>query len=269
MAVDFSAVLASMRKSGTGTSVIVPADWLQGRTAFGGLQAALAVRAMRDALGTGADAMPLRSLQVTFVGPVPGDEAIEAQATVLRVGRSTSHARCDLLHHGAVACSVIGIFGSPRNSRFVKEIPRPDPGLGPDDCVHATFDASSAPIFTQHFDQRWAYGSVPFSGASEPRSMIYVRLKDQRCEPEDALVALSDAVPSPVLSMLHTPAPAVSLCWMLEVLRDPADLAWHDWVLIDTEVRAGTDGYTSQSSVLFGADGHAYSVSHQTVGVFA
>ena len=57
MAVDFSTVLASMRKSGTGTSVIVPADWLQGRTAFGGLQAALAVRAMRDALGTGANAI--------------------------------------------------------------------------------------------------------------------------------------------------------------------------------------------------------------------
>ena len=61
MAVDFSAVLASMRSPAAGTSVIVPADWLQGRTAFGGMQAALAVRAMRDALGTGADALPLRA----------------------------------------------------------------------------------------------------------------------------------------------------------------------------------------------------------------
>ena len=46
----------------------------------------------------------------------------------------------------------------------------------------------------------------------------------------------------------------------------PTDL--HNWVLIDTEVRAGTAGYLSQTSVLYGADGHAYSVSHQTVAVF-
>jgi len=55
---------------------------------------------------------------------------------------------------------------------------------------------------------------------------------------------------------------------MLEVLRDPAYLNLQEWVLIDTEVRAGTAGYLSQTSVLYGADGHAYSVSHQTVAVF-
>ena len=33
-------------------------------------------------------------------------------------------------------------------------------------------------------------------------------------------------------------------------------------------LRAGTAGYLSQTSVLYGPDGHAYSVSHQTVGVY-
>ena len=50
---------------------------------------------------------------------------------------------------------------------------------------------------------------------------------------------------------------------------DPALLDLHQPVMIDTAVRAGTDGYLSQTSILYGADGHAYSVSHQTVGVFA
>ena len=58
------------------------------------------------------------------------------------------------------------------------------------------------------------------------------------------------------------------LSWMIEVLRDPARLDLHEWCLIDTQVRAGTDGYLSQTSVLYGPDGHAYAVSHQTVGVF-
>jgi acyl-CoA thioesterase len=266
--VDFSAVLASMRPVPGGMSVTVPPDWLQGRTAFGGMQAAIAVRAMREALPEAARALPLRAAQTTFIGPVPGDTEIKTEAVVLRVGRSTCHARCDLLHEGRIACSVTGIFGAPRTSVFVKELPHPEPGVGPDDRAVATFAGAAAPAFIQHIEQRWAYGSVPFSGAAEPRSMIYVRLKDKRCEPEHALVALADAIPTPVLSVLQTPTPAVSLNWMLEILRDPARLDLDEWVLIDTDVRAGTDGYLSQTSVLYGADGHAYSVSHQTVGVF-
>ena len=267
MSVDFSAVLDSMRPAPPGMLVIVPSDWLQGRTAFGGMQAAIAVRAMREALPVEVRSLPLRAAQTTFIGPVPGRVEIHAQAVVLRVGRSTCHARCDLLHEGKVVCSVIGVFGAPRASVFVKELPRPNPGVGPEDCL-PTFGGEAAPAFVQHIEQRWAHGSAPFSGAAEPRSMIYVRLKDKRCEPEHALVALADAVPTPVLSVFDRPTPAVSLNWMLEILRDPKLLDLEAWVLIDTDVRAGTDGYLSQTSVLYGADGHAYSVSHQTVGVF-
>jgi acyl-CoA hydrolase len=69
--------------------------------------------------------------------------------------------------------------------------------------------------------------------------------------------------------MLSKRAPASSLNWTLELLGDPAQLDVGDWSLIDTEVRAGIDGYLSQTSVLWGATGHAFSVSHQTVGIFA
>ena len=90
-----------------GMLVIVPSDWLQGRTAFGGMQAAIAVRAMREALPADVRSLPLRAAQTTFIGPVPGRVEIHAQAVVLRVGRSTCHSRCDLLHEGKVVCSVM------------------------------------------------------------------------------------------------------------------------------------------------------------------
>ena len=45
---------------------------------------------------------------------------------------------------------------------------------------------------------------------------------------------LSLGFPTPVLSMLAEPAPASSVNWMIEVLRDPAHLDLQDWVLIDT-----------------------------------
>ena len=270
MANDFSKVLAAIEPSaGQGFSVTVPADWLQGRTVFGGMQMALGGRAMRAVLPLQAAAMPLRSAQMTFVGPLLGGAPIRMKAETLRTGKSTVHARCDLMHDdGKVACTVVGIFGGPRESRFVKEMPRPEPGVSTEDARDSVIGPATAPAFLQHFDVRIARGAPPYSGYSEPRSLIYARLRDRECGSEDALLALADVIPTPVLSMLTVPTPASSVNWMIEVLRDPAYLDLHDWVLIDTEVRAGTAGYLSQTSVLYGADGHAYSVSHQTVAVF-
>jgi acyl-CoA thioesterase len=266
---EFSRVLASITTAGDGRlEVVVPPDWLQGRTVFGGMQMAIAVRGMRAVMPHDSAGLPLRSVQMTFVGPLGGGEPIHLQPVLLRRGRSTTHARCDLLQHDAVGCSAIGIFGVARASQFVHEMPAPDPGKRPQDVAEATMPASRAPRFIEHFEARWAVGAVPFSGYAEPHSMIYARLRDRECGAEDALLALADVIPTPVLSMLTQPTPASSLSWMIEVLRDPARLELDDWCLIDTEVRAGTEGYLSQTSVLYGPDRHAYAVSHQTVGVF-
>jgi acyl-CoA thioesterase len=269
MTTEFSAVLAAIERAGPDSlRASVPADWLQGRTVFGGMQMALAARAMRLSMPDDIRALPLRSAQMTFVGPVAGNEPIELRAALLRRGKSTVHARCDLVQAGAVGASAVAVFGVSRPSRFVRELPPPAPDKGPDDTSLPSLDKGFAPAFTRHFEARWAYGNVPFSGFPEPRSLIYGRLRDRECGAEDALLALADLIPTPVLSMLHEPAPASSLSWMIEVLRDPAQLDLHGWCLIDTHVRAGTDGYLSQTSVLHGPDGHAYAVSHQTVGVF-
>jgi acyl-CoA thioesterase len=270
MPTGFSQVLASIKADvGSGFSVTVPADWLQGRTVFGGMQMALGGRAMRAVLPLEAAAMPLRSAQMTFVGPLIGGAPIRMKAELLRRGKSTAHARCDLMHDdGKVASTVVGIFGGPRASGFVKEMPRPDPGVSAEDTRGSAAGSPLSPAFLRHFDVRVAQGAPPYSGHTEPKSLIYARLRDRRCGQEDALLALADVIPTPVLSMLTDPAPASSVNWMIEVLRDPAHLDPHDWVLIDTEVRAGTAGYLSQTSLLYGADGHAYSVSHQTVAVF-
>jgi acyl-CoA thioesterase len=267
MSIEFSEVLASLRPRAESTlEVTAPPEWLQGRTVFGGMQMALAARAMRVALPAEARTLALRSAQVTFVGPIPGSVPIALRAETLRNGRSTAHARCDLLVDGAVACSVVGIFGTSRTSHFVHELSPPRDVPAASDVPEKNW--TQGPAFLQHFDMRIARGDLPFSGYAEPRSSIYVRLRDRSCAAEDALLALADSIPTPVLSMLRAPARNSSLNWMIEILRDPAQLDLHDWVLLDTEVRAGTDGYLSQTSLLYGADGHAYAVSHQTVAVF-
>ena len=59
MAEEFSQVLASIERINEDSfSVVVPPDWLQGRTVFGGMQMALGARAMRAALPVTAATLP-------------------------------------------------------------------------------------------------------------------------------------------------------------------------------------------------------------------
>lgn len=260
----YSDVLDSIEPVDDGWSTTVPDDWAQGRTVFGGMQVALMVRAMRAARGT-APLPPLRSLQATFVGPLPTGRPVLMRAETLRTGRSATHVRCDLVHSGSLACTAVAIFGAARPSRVAVDIAKPVPPVGPD----AITDPSGlAPEFARHMQLRWAAGSPPYSGQDHASSLIYARLADPRCSAEDALIALADAPPTPSLSMLTTPAPASSVNWMLEFIGDPRLLDRARWALIGTEVRAGADGYLSQTSVLWGPDGHAFTVSHQTVAIY-
>jgi acyl-CoA thioesterase len=261
-------VLGSLRPDGDrGFAALLPADWGQGRTIFGGIQVALAVRAMRAAM-TGDAGVPLRSVQATFVGPVPPGVGVRLRAEVLRRGRAATQARCDLLHDDGVACAVTAVFGAPRASQLALEIPRPALGVDPEALADLPTVPPLSPVFTAHYQFRWAGGGLPFSGSREPRTAIYVRPREQDCTPEEALVAMADAVPPPALSMVSAPTPASSLCWTLELLGDPAGLARDAWALIGTETRAAADGYLSETSVLWGPTGHAFSVGHQTVAFF-
>src|SRR6188508_1050232 len=94
-------VLLSRIQSGDGASTLdVPEDWLQGRTLFGGLQAVVALAAMRSL----APDAPLRSLQVTFLAPVPGGP-VQARARILRSGKSTTHVEAKIVDGDKTLCT--------------------------------------------------------------------------------------------------------------------------------------------------------------------
>lgn len=271
----FGEVLDSLRRDGDAWTVVIPKTWANGRTVFGGLQVALGVRAMRGVLDTtlGAGkgdvaALQLRSLQTTFVTPVAASAPVVLHARFLRAGRSATHARCDLLQDGQVACTMVAIFGAPRPSRITLDIPKPEVQVDPESLRDMPYIPGITPEFLQHLQLRWGVGRLPYSGHDEPHSTIFARLRDAGCNAEDALIALADSIPTPALSMLEKPAPATSINWMLELIGDPGLLDRNGWSLIGTDVRAGADGYLSQTSVLWGPGGHAFSVSHQSVAIF-
>ncbi|APV48369.1 hypothetical protein BWI17_00905 [Betaproteobacteria bacterium GR16-43] len=261
----YSVLVSRIQARDGQAAVDVPEDWLQGRTLFGGLQAAIALAAMR----TIAPAWPLRSLQVTFLAPVPGGP-VSANARVLRSGKNTTHVEGRIVDGDNTLALLVGVFGVGRDSA-VKRPPRqpaaPVPRPGP--AIELLRLPGIVPNFTQHFDARWLAGDLPFTGSTNPEHVIELAMRDSGNATEAHVVAMADFIPPIALSFLKERVAAASLTWMLEILaEDVSALPLAGW-RVDARMEAAEAGYTSQSLVLWGPGGVPVALGRQTMVVFA
>lgn len=259
---NFSDTLASVVPHEGRWRARVGADWLQGRSAFGGLQAALGLKVMRALVPAG---LPLRSLQVTFVAPVPAG-SVQIRASVLREGKNVVHVAADLCDGEAVPCRLLGVFGAARTSTLAFG-PEPEP-MDDSRAPVLPYVEGVAPAFMQQFDVRWLRGDLPFSGGKGRSSVLELSLRDEGPATEMHAVALADFMPPIALSMFRQPTPGSSLTWMLELLRDRFDdLPLRGW-RADGELLGARDGYTHQRLMLWGPGGEPVARGHQTMVVF-
>jgi acyl-CoA thioesterase len=253
---------ALVMKDGAGT-VHVPPDWMQGRSTFGGLQSALALRAMRAVVP--AD-VPIRALQTTFIAPIGGTVNVEAR--LLRSGKNVTHAEARIVEGGQTLAIVIGVFGRARAS-VVEVVPHPPaftPGSSPLEIPHID---GLTPAFLQHFKMKWLAGVPPYSGVRDAtRAVFEVSMDDGPTANESHVVAMGDAIPPLALSMLSQPAPGSSATWTLEFLTDRFDAMPLKGWRVYGELVAGRDGYTSQSAKICAPAGHVVALSQQTMTVF-
>lgn len=256
----FSEVLDGVQVDGARHRAQIPDDWRQGRTGFGGLQVALALRAMRARVPE----LPLRVLQASFIAPVLGEVQIES--TVLRSGKSVTQVDARLLQDGQVACTVQAVFGAARPSIF--EFAAPVPRSLPRPEVSPPWPEGRRPRCTYHFNLHQAGGPLPFSGGEVPRMQTWVRLIDTVPIAEEQLVALADTIPSPALCMATEPLMASSLSWTLEFFDAVTPVPATTWHLLDAEATAAHGGYVSQSVTLSREDGTPLAYSRQVATIF-
>jgi acyl-CoA thioesterase len=258
----FSEILKSMRLSKGVWRATTTEDWLQGRSLFGGLQAAIAQKAMR---GWVPKEIPLRSLQVTFLSPVPAGE-VRVRAQVLRADKNTTHVEVRLLGDEQTVCLAVGIFGAARRSA-VRIMPQ-QPAVDSTRPLSFTFVPGLTPNFTQHFAMRWLRDGMLFSGSKLPENVIEIDMYDVGKATEGHVIAFADVIPPVALSMLQTPAPGSSMSWMLQMMNDPVnELPLQGWRM-DAQVTAAKDGYTSQTGLLWGPSGELVALSRQSMVVF-
>lgn len=240
-------------------------DWLQGRSAFGGLSGALVAQAMRQQVD---EERKLRSFQVTFVGPAPvGENTVSL--TPLREGGSVTHIQGELKQGDEVSVTATAAYGKRRDSAFaIPATPRPD-AVDPETLKSMPFMPGIVPNFVQHFDFRWVHGTPPFCGLEKPNNRVWIRMDSDREIDEVGIVAMADALPPPVLSMPKKPCPASSLSWYLELLPVEAKGKLSDWWLVDYDCDAGADGYYNQVAKIWAPDGQLVAISRQVAVMFA
>lgn len=237
----------------------IPDTWLQGRTSYGGLSAALALHAAQQ---SDEDLPPLRSALVAFIGPLSGDVVIRASR--LRRGRNAAFVQADVESEAGLGLRATFVFMSAVESKLDHQVgsapdfPRPGPG-------DTTFKGNSAVSFAQNFellDRRDAT-----VGAAE--WLRWVRLNEREgLDPMVELIAVADCLPPAALKLIGGPAPCSSMTWQLNLLgSQPRTI--DGWWLLRTNADYAKAGSSSQEMMIWNADGEPVAEQMQSVAIFA
>ena len=260
---DFTYLMHSLTPAEDGFSVTVSDDWLQGRTVYGGLAAALC---LQSALASFAGLPPLRSAQIAFIGPATG--ALQIAPRVLRKGKSTVFVGVDLTGEAGLATRATFCFGAARASAFAHSVMMAPDAPAPESCRDFFRNAPPGLSFVQHFDGRFVGGALPFSGAEHPEMTLWLRHRSTaKASPMVALLALADAPPPAASTMASAPSPISTMTWSVDLRTDQIETTAGWWLGQSCAEQIG-DGYSSQAMTVWNANGTAVMAARQNIAVF-
>jgi acyl-CoA thioesterase len=255
-------LLATAETDGGGWRHHIGPDWMQGRTAYGGISAALALDAvLRDHPG---DA-PLRTAQVSFVGPVGGETMTTTR--MLRQSKSSRFIAADLSSDAGYGTNAAFSFMPARASHLDKaETIAP---TVPDASTLVTVpEHPMRPEFTRKFDMRPVDGPGFRHGQDVGEIITWVRWVDEpSCDPHVALLALADALPPAALVLFTQFGPVSSSTWMQHFLTDHPATTDGWWLLVSRTTQAQR-GFSAQTMEIWNADRELISVGGQGVAIY-
>jgi len=260
---DFTTLLATADISDKGATYPLPENWLQGRTAYGGLTAAMLAH---EALRQFPDLPLLRTAQVAFVGPASGK--VKADADILRRGKSTTFVDARLEGEKGVTTRGSFVFGAARESSLTfadLEPPR----------VPSVEDMGDAPAgpgflnFLSQFELMPAVGGLPFSGADSHEVIWWARHREEAARnTRVGLLALGDIAPPAAAMRLNGFAPVSSVNWHTDFLTDDIS-SDGGWYLLRSRAESSGDGWSSQEMAVWTSDRRPVMAGRQSVAIFA
>ncbi len=250
----------------SGGEVTVPSSWAQGRASFGGLIAALVFDRMAHIVAPGR---PMRSMQVSFVGPVTPGEPAMVEAEILREGKAASQVLGRIVQGGESKLVALASFGGDRDSEVqVDALPAPE-AKPVSQCRGLDYIEGVTPEFIQQIEMRWAFGNFPFSGQGGRELGGWMQFRTAPETFSDAhIIALIDAWPPAVLPYVKKPVRTSSLSWAFEIMHPRPVLEPGDWLLYKAMIDKAGAGYGHTQAGIWTADGELVALSRQTVTVF-
>lgn len=236
----------------------IPADWLQGRTAYGGLSSALALHA---AQGIEPDLPPLRSAQVSFIGPLTG--AVTVTATKLRRGRTAAFLQADIFSETGLGFRAMFVFMAEQPSRI--ELTGGLRSGAPPPAADAKLYTGPDGFFTGNFN----FFDLKDAAKGDAEWLRWARLRDPSgLDPMVEVLALGDALPPAAFKLLgKTPAPLSSLTWIVNLLT-PTPATTDGWWLVSAQSEHAVNGGSSQTMMLWNADGVPIAQGMQSIAIF-
>ncbi|MDB5712011.1 MAG: TesB-like acyl-CoA thioesterase 1 [Sphingomonas bacterium] len=251
-------ILAAAIPGESGFRVAIPTDWLQGRTTYGGLSAALALHA---AQGIEPGLPPLRSAQIAFIGPLAGE--VTVTATKLRRGRTAAFIQADVVSDAGLGLRATFVFMADQPSR-IDLAGRLTSTLRP--------PAADAKVYTgpdEFFTGNFNFLDLKDEAKGEAEWLRWARLRDHNeLDPMVQLMAVGDALPPAAFKLLgKEPAPISSLTWIVNLLT-PAPTTRDGWWLLSATSDHARHGCSSQIMTMWNADGQPVAQGMQSVAIF-
>ena len=251
--------LAAARPIPGGFVATVPADWMQGRTTYGGFSAALALVAAQQ---QASDLPPLRSATINFVGPLAGEVTVTAK--VLRRGRNASWISAEVASEAGTGLTATFVFMGPvaASTLHLHEVPMPDYAVPLADAV--PLPERAGPDFAPNFERRFAQ---PRMGEKVPEILWWERLRDTAgLDPMVSLILLADALPPGVMP-LTGPSAISSMTWLINLLT-PLPETDDGWFLLQAKGNYAEQGCSSQDMAIWNTRGEAVAVGMQSIAIF-
>jgi acyl-CoA thioesterase len=246
--------LPSIQQDGGGFTATIGQEWLQGRTAYGGASAALALAAAK---ATFPDLPPLRSVQIAFVGPLSGE--VQMAPALLRRGKNSAFVGCDINGNDGIGLRALFLFMSSRESAISYAdlaVPSHDP-------------PESYPVDPARLPQGFLQNFDLAAGAKRDAGFLrWARLREREdVDPEVELLAIADGLPPAAMALAKEWGPISTTTWQINLVTDTPATRDGWWLLSDDTLHAG-HGSSSQNMTIWNRNGTPMATATQSVALF-
>jgi acyl-CoA thioesterase len=258
LGMNLSQLLTGMQPDRSRQKIAIPPSWHQGRTAYGGLSAAIAYQAAKLAA---PDLPPLLTAQIAFSGPVSGD--VEVSTAMLRRGRNSAFIKSEIAVGEEIGLSCTFVFMARRESHIEFEgLARPDFSPIPEDGA----TRSGPPeFFTHNMDypeKRLVLGQ------NKSRLANWHRLKERDgLDPVANLICMGDALPPSTMGLMQKEGMISSINWQLNLLTDAPETD-NGWWFLESETHHAVHGASSQYMTVWNSRGEPMMTGMQSVALF-